>query len=253
MIVLALAPQHQEGHPSDLTGSAAAEAQEPRPRAQASNGADLVPGQSAIIRNCPNARLNGERVTLQEYNDGLGEWTVKGDKFPLSVGMSLGAQFLEVDKPAPTLLTSESCAQSKAHTCPSGHVLERHEAPNEDFTCDVCGKEVAEGETLWGCRRCDYDRCQQCLNPGIVEFTDTDGDKVVLKINQEWPQGIDFYVNGPKRVHDLTNLQVNDHTIVLKDPYTPERFAAATVRIGQEHILKQALNLFAELQSQKGL
>merc|ERR1711939_1181498 len=102
-------------------------------------------------------------------------------------------------------------------------MVERHEAPNEDFTCDVCGKEVAEGE------------------------------KVVLKINQEWPQGIDFYVNGPKRVHDLTNLQVNDHTIVLKDPYTPEKFASATVPIGQEHILKQALNLFAELQSQKGL
>merc|ERR1712072_724520 len=114
--------------------SAAAAAQEPRPRAQASNGADLAPGQSAIIRNCPNARLNGERVTLQEYNDGLGEWTVKGDKFPLSVGMSLGAQFLEVVKPAPTLLTGDNCAQRKEHTCPSGHVLEHHTAPNSDFT-----------------------------------------------------------------------------------------------------------------------
>jgi len=140
--------------------------------------------------------------------------------------------------------------------------LERHEAPNSDFTCDDCGKEVAEGETLWGCRLCDYDRCQQCLNKGIVEFTDTDGDKVVLKINDEWPRGIDFYVNGPCGVHDLTELRVNDHTIILKDksfdPARPqfdssEKYAAATVPIGQEHILKQALNLFAELQSQKGL
>merc|ERR1712139_359200 len=113
-------------------GSSAAAAQEPRPRAQPSNGAELAPGQYAIIRNCPNARLNGERVLLQEYNDGLGEWMVKGEKFPLSVGMSLGAQFLEVGTSAPTLLTSDSGAQSKAHT---------------------------------------------------VEFTDTDGDKVVLKIN----------------------------------------------------------------------
>merc|ERR1719197_1855497 len=90
-------------------GRSAAAAQEPRPRTQPSNGVELAPGQCAIIRNCPNARLNGERVILQEYNDGLGEWTVKGDKFPLSVGMSLGAQFLEVVKPAPTLLTSDCC------------------------------------------------------------------------------------------------------------------------------------------------
>jgi hypothetical protein len=232
--------------------SSAAAAQEPRPRAQPSNGVELAPGQCAIIRNCPNARLNGEQVILQEYNYGLGEWTVKGDKFPLSIGMSLGAQFLEVDKPALTLLTSESCAQSKAHTCPSGHVLERHEAPNEDFTCDVCGKEVAEGETLWGCRRCDYDRCQQCLNPGIVEFTDTDGDKVVLKDNSTYGNGIDFYVDGVLRVHDLIKLRVSDRTIVLEGERA-EKYAAATVPIGQEYILQQALNLFAEIQSRKGL
>jgi hypothetical protein len=78
--------------------------------------AELAPGQCAIIHNCPNARLNGERVILEKYND-LGEWTVKGDKFPLSVGMSLGAQFLQVTKPAqsshvpqqaPTLLTGDA-------------------------------------------------------------------------------------------------------------------------------------------------
>jgi len=68
----------------------------------------LAPGQSAIIRNCLNARLNGEQVILQEYNQDLGEWTVKGDKFPLSIGMSLGPQFLEVVEPAPTLLTGDS-------------------------------------------------------------------------------------------------------------------------------------------------
>merc|ERR1719163_976667 len=183
------------------SSSAAAASQERPPRAQLSNGMELTPGQSAIIRNCPNARLNGERVTLQEYNDGLGEWTVKGDKFPLSVGMSLGAQFLEVVEPAPTLLTSDSCAQRKTVTCPSGHALERHSAPNSDYTCDVCGKEVTEGETLWGCRLCDYDKCQQCANKGIVEFTDTDGDKVTLKDNNTL--GIDFYVNDVLRVHDL--------------------------------------------------
>jgi hypothetical protein len=56
---------------------------------------ELAPGDAAIIRNCLNARLNGERVVCESYNAALGEWQVKGDKFPLSVGMSLGTQFLE--------------------------------------------------------------------------------------------------------------------------------------------------------------
>jgi len=216
-----------------------------------SNGVELAPGQTAIIRNGPNARLNGERVILQEYNCGLGEWTVKGDKFPLSVGMSLGAQFLEIVEAAPTLLTSNSCERRKEHTCPSGHALQRHEAPNSDYSCDVCGKEVAEGETLWGCRLCDYDRCQQCANKGIVEFTDTDGDKVVLKDNNTL--GIDCYVNGVLvNGESMIKLRVSDRTIALEGD-SADKWAAATVPIGQEYILKQALNLFAEIQSRKGL
>jgi len=167
-----------------------------------------------------------------------------------SVGMSIGAQFLEVVEPAPTLLTSDSCAQCKAHTCPSGHVLERHLAPNSEYTCDVCEKEVAEGETLWGCRLCDYDKCQQCANKGIVEFTDTDGDRVILKDNNNL--GIDVHVNGARVVGDLIKLRVDDHTIRLEGDRA-DKFAAATVPIGQEYILKQALNLFADIQSQKGL
>lgn len=55
----------------------------------------LVAGDVAIIRNCLNARLNGERVVCESYNAGLNEWLVKGEKFPLSVGMSLGEKFLE--------------------------------------------------------------------------------------------------------------------------------------------------------------
>lgn len=56
----------------------------------------LVPGQPVIIRNCLNSRLNGERVICEKYNVDLNEWNVKGDKFPLSIGMSIGEQFLEV-------------------------------------------------------------------------------------------------------------------------------------------------------------
>jgi len=210
---------------------------------------ELAPGQWAIIHNCPNVRLNGERVILEAYNQGLGEWTVKGNKFPLSVGMSLGAQFLEVVQPAPTLLTTDGSARNKEHTCPSGHVLKRHAAPDSDYRCDVCDKEVAEGETLWGCRLCDYDMCQQCAN-GTVEFTDTDGDKVMIKGDNTG--GMAFYANGVPMRTSFIKLRVSDHTIRLEGE-TADRFAATIVPVGQEYILKQALNLFAKIQLQKEL
>merc|ERR1719482_1264382 len=159
--------------------------------------------------------------------------------------MSLGAQFLEVVQPAPTLLTSDGCARGKDHACPSGHILKRHAAPSSDYRCDVCGKEVAEGETLWGCRLCDYDECQHCANKGIVEFTDTDGDKVMIKDNNAL--GMAFYVNDALVVDDLIKLRVSDHTITLEG-YSADKFAATTVPVGQEYILKKALTLFANIQ-----
>jgi hypothetical protein len=57
--------------------------------------AKLVQGQSAIIRNSRNARLNGQKVICESYNADLDEWLVKGNRFPLTVGMSLGEQYLE--------------------------------------------------------------------------------------------------------------------------------------------------------------
>jgi len=70
-------------------------ASQTRPKDAGDKSLKFLPGQSAIISNCPNARLNGQHVICEEYNTGLGEWLVKGDRFPLSVGMSLAEQFLE--------------------------------------------------------------------------------------------------------------------------------------------------------------
>jgi hypothetical protein len=95
-------------------GASSAAAQEAQPQAQssASAGVKLLPGQAAIIWQCPLASLNGERVVCEKYNADLGEWWVKGDRFPLTVGMSLGAQFLHT----PTLLNSGSSCSWKFHS-----------------------------------------------------------------------------------------------------------------------------------------
>jgi len=108
--------------PTLLTGKAAGKA-----NGAAAQGPRLVPGQVAIIRNCLNARLNGERVICEEYNTGLGEWLVKGDRFPLSVGMSLGEQFLEgTERGEAQPQVQPSDIQQQAPTLRT--VLEKHNA-----------------------------------------------------------------------------------------------------------------------------
>jgi len=109
-------------------------------------------------------------------------------------------------------------------------------------------KKVAKGERLWGCQQCDYDRCERCVNErcgnkDIVEFTDTDGDKVVLKRSGD--HRIGWYVNGKLEKSHVISIEVRDHTIHV-DEATAGSWAEATVRSGQEYILKQSLDLFAE-------
>jgi len=59
---------------------------------------------------------------------------------------------------------------------------------------------VAEGETLWGCRQCDYDKCQQCVSKANIEFTDTDGDNIVIVRSD---LGMDYYENEELKLRDL--------------------------------------------------
>jgi hypothetical protein len=94
-----------------MGGGASAAAQEVQPHVQSSASpvVKLVPGQAAIICNSPNAHLNGEEVICEKYEANLHEWLVKGDKFPLTLGMELGAQFLE-PQAGPTLLSSGRCS-----------------------------------------------------------------------------------------------------------------------------------------------
>jgi hypothetical protein len=109
-----------------------------------SNGSrgQLVPGQAAIICNCPNAKLNGQRVICEQYNTDLNEWMVKGDRFPLSVGMSLKEQFLE----GAGSFSSESQMQpSKEVSEPQGNPVIR----SEDLlktTLESCLKAMALDE-----------------------------------------------------------------------------------------------------------
>jgi ubiquitin len=50
--------------------------------------------------------------------------------------------------------------------CPRGHNLQPFTTFHSDFFCDGCNAKVAQGETLHGCRACDYDECPRCVQRG---------------------------------------------------------------------------------------
>lgn len=58
---------------------------------------------------------------------------------------------------------SESNAVGGKDTCPSGHILQYFTAPHDGCGCNVCLKAMRRGDTLWGCRICNYDKCDKCL------------------------------------------------------------------------------------------
>ena len=47
--------------------------------------------------------------------------------------------------------------------CPDGHEMKIFKPQNsESFTCDGCEQKVTNTSTLYGCRACNYDLCQNC-------------------------------------------------------------------------------------------
>mmetsp|Transcript_67261 Transcript_67261/g.197444 ORF Transcript_67261/g.197444 Transcript_67261/m.197444 type:complete len:243 (-) Transcript_67261:96-824(-) len=47
------------------------------------------------------------------------------------------------------------------HDCPEGHGLARFITSHASFCCDVCRVYVPQGAGMWGCRKCDWDVCEQ--------------------------------------------------------------------------------------------
>eukprot|EP00931_Biecheleriopsis_adriatica_P044084 TRINITY_DN2518_c0_g1_i1.p1 TRINITY_DN2518_c0_g1~~TRINITY_DN2518_c0_g1_i1.p1 ORF type:complete len:247 (+),score=72.32 TRINITY_DN2518_c0_g1_i1:69-809(+) len=56
--------------------------------------------------------------------------------------------------------------------CPEGHGLARFMTPHSSFCCDVCRCYVPVGAGMWGCRRCDWDVCEQRCRPKETQGLD---------------------------------------------------------------------------------
>jgi hypothetical protein len=48
--------------------------------------------------------------------------------------------------------------------CPKSHVAELHLTKHSSFRCDICGKGVLRDRPMHGCRECDWDACEKCMD-----------------------------------------------------------------------------------------
>ena len=47
--------------------------------------------------------------------------------------------------------------------CPGGHGLASFATEEAGYNCDHCGRDALPAATrLWGCKRCNFDVCEQC-------------------------------------------------------------------------------------------
>jgi len=57
--------------------------------------------------------------------------------------------------------------------CPKKHTASLHVTKHASFRCDLCGKGVEKGAVMHGCRQCDWDACEACMDKqegGIVKW-----------------------------------------------------------------------------------
>lgn len=66
-----------------------------------------------------------------------------------------------VDRNLPKTLNSD---QLEVANCAGKHGLTQFQAENGDYSCDLCAQQVKIRTPMQGCRVCDKDVCQVCLN-----------------------------------------------------------------------------------------
>jgi hypothetical protein len=69
----------------------------------------------------------------------------------------------QIELPPQYILEQLQTFSSAEKTCPSGHPMITFRTPHSSFACDMCGTLLPKDSALHGCRACNFDMCQKCL------------------------------------------------------------------------------------------
>merc|ERR1711865_1351749 len=59
-------------------------------------------------------------------------------------------------------LQGKTTRKSRTAECQKDHMLMKFQTPKEMYRCNECRKVVLKGETMHGCRQCNFDVCSEC-------------------------------------------------------------------------------------------
>ena len=65
-------------------------------------------------------------------------------------------------------------------TCLNGHALVVRQVPRgkgKGAGCDLCGRRIKLGESMWGCGACNFDKCADCANMAQATKQKPDDDE----------------------------------------------------------------------------
>ena len=67
--------------------------------------------------------------------------------------------------PAPPEKKSKGYLDPATAGCPGGHTLAEFRTPSASlYNCNVCGRTVSPGARMFGCRICNWDKCEHCAS-----------------------------------------------------------------------------------------
>lgn len=77
----------------------------------------------------------------------------------------------QIELPPQYILEQVQILSNPEKSCPSGHPMIVFRTPHSSFACDMCGTLLPKDSALHGCRACNFDMCQKCLEE--AESTDS--------------------------------------------------------------------------------
>ncbi|MGK3740519.1 MAG: hypothetical protein ACI90V_007369, partial [Bacillariaceae sp.] len=120
-----------------------------------------------LLRRFP---LLNQSLEMERY--GFADFVCSHDALALNQLTEISSRVSKI-RLAESVNEEDIFSASEVILCPKKHKATLHVTKHSSFRCDLCGKGVECGAIMFGCRSCDWDKCEQCCDKvegGIVKW-----------------------------------------------------------------------------------
>jgi hypothetical protein len=120
-----------------------------------------------LLRRFP---LLNQSLEMERY--GFADFVCSHDALALNQLTEISSRVSKI-RLAESVNEEDIFSASEVILCPKKHNATLHVTKHSSFRCDLCGKGVECGAIMFGCRSCDWDKCEQCCDKvegGIVKW-----------------------------------------------------------------------------------